>query len=36
MTLFILQEHNGIQFTYQELEEDCGGAHEGEWDLDIL
>ena len=36
MTLFRMQENNGIQFTYQELEQDCRGAHQGEWDLEFL
>ena len=36
MTLFMLQEHHGIQLTKQEPEQDCRGAHQGEWDLDLL
>ena len=36
MTLFMLQENYGIQLTKQEPEQDCRGAHQREWDLDLL
>ena len=36
MSLFMLQEHHGIQLTYQEPEQDCQGAHQAERDLDFL
>ena len=36
ITLFMLQEHYGIQLAYQEPEQDYQGAHHGEWDLDFL
>ena len=36
MNLFMLQENHGIHLTEQEPKQDYRGAHQGEWDLDIL
>jgi hypothetical protein len=35
ITLFMLREHYGIYFAYQEPKEDSRVSYQGEWDLDF-